>query len=105
MRKALENQTLEERPVEFKATTLFNGQVVVVDFRTQLPVNSQASANSLLKVTIDSHHRNSRGLKLPYVDSFPLHKLTMADGWVFPSLTISKASTRPGLVPALRQEP
>jgi hypothetical protein len=41
MRKALENQTLEQRPVEFKPITLFNGQVIIVDFRTQLPVNGQ----------------------------------------------------------------
>jgi hypothetical protein len=52
MRKALENQTLEERPVEFKATTLFNGQVVVVDFQMQLPVNSQV----ISKVTPESYY-------------------------------------------------
>lgn len=53
MRKAFENQTLEKRSVEFKAATLFNCQIVVVDFRTQLPVKRQRQ-QSVPKVDINS---------------------------------------------------
>ena len=42
MRKAFENQALEKGSVEFKTITLFNSQLVVVDFRTQLPVDCQS---------------------------------------------------------------
>jgi hypothetical protein len=40
VRKAFENQTLEQCSVGFKLVTLFNSQLAVVDFGTQLPVRS-----------------------------------------------------------------
>jgi len=43
MRKALKNQTLKKRSIEFKAVTLLNTEVVVVDFRMRLPVNVNVS--------------------------------------------------------------